>query len=73
MTAQAVKEFNDAQDWNGDRGVPATHYVGTFGGFKTTKRGEVVLSLFVHNRGKVGSWRTFNPALGSVLSVKVVD
>lgn len=48
VTHQAVEEFNQASDWNGDRGVPATTYIGTFGGFKTTKRGEVVLSLFVY-------------------------
>ncbi len=73
LTAQAVCEFNQASDYNGDRGIPSTHYTGQFGGFKTTKRGEVVLSLFCHNRGETGCWRTFNPALGSVLSVKVVD
>jgi len=72
VTHQAIQEFNDAQDWNGDRGVPATTYIGNFGGFKTTKRGEVVLTLFVHNRGQVGQFRTFNPKLGTVLSV-VVD
>ena len=72
VTAQAIKEFNDASDWNGDRGVPATHYVGNFAGFRTTKRGEVILTLFCHNRGETGNFRTFNPALGTVLSV-VVD
>jgi hypothetical protein len=67
-TAQAVKEFNEAADWNkGD----ATTYIGTFGGFRTTKRGEVILSLYCLNRGSVGAWRTFNPALGTVLSLKV--
>lgn len=71
ITHQAVEEFNQAQDWNGDRGVPATHYTGSFGGFKTTKRGEVILTLFVHNRGSVGQFRTFNPKLGTVLSVAV--
>ncbi len=72
LTAQAIEEFNQAADYNGDRGIPSTHYTGQFGGFKTTKRGEVVLSLFVHNRGSVGQWRTFNPALGTVLAASVV-
>ncbi len=72
LTAQAIQEFNEASDWNGDRGVPATHYVGNFAGFRTTKKGEVILTLFVHNRGSVGQFRTFNPKLGTVLSV-VVD
>ncbi len=71
VTAQAVKEFNEASDWNGDRGVPATHYVGNFAGFRTTKKGETILTLFVHNRGSVGQFRTFNPKLGTVLSVTV--
>jgi len=71
VTRQAVEEFNQASDWNGDRGVPATHYVGNFGGFRTTKKGEVILTLFVHNRGSVGNFRTFNPKLGTVLSVTV--
>jgi hypothetical protein len=67
LTAQAVREFNQAADWN----KAPTSYVGHFAGFKTTKRGEVVLTLFVANRGDVGQFRTFNPALGTVLSVTV--
>jgi hypothetical protein len=71
LTAQAVKEFNEAADWNGDRGIPATHYVGTFAGFRTTKKGETILTLFVQNRGTAGQFRTFNPKLGTVLSARI--
>lgn len=71
LTAKAVEEFNQAADWNGDRGIPSTHYVGNFAGFRTTKRGEVILTLFVHNRGEVGQFRTFNPNLGTVRSAWV--
>jgi len=73
LTAQAVEEFNQAVDYNGDRGIPSTHYTGNFAGFRTTKKGEVILTLFVHNRGEVGQFRTFNPKLGTVLSAKVVE
>lgn len=72
LTAQAVREFNEAADWNVLRGLPASTYIGNFVGFKTTKKGEVILTLFVHNRGSVGNFRTFNPKLGTVLSATVV-
>lgn len=74
LTAQAVKEFNEAADWNARFGGEGefTTYIGTFAGFRTTKKGEVILTLFVANRGETGAYRTFNPALGSVLSA-VVD
>ena len=71
-TAHACSEFEAASDWNADRGVPATTYIGHFAGFKTTKKGDTVLTLFVHNRGDVGQFRAFNPNLGTILSL-VVD
>lgn len=75
LTAQAIKEFNEAADWNARFGGEGeyTTYIGTFAGFKTTKKGEVILTLFCHNRGETGSFRTFNPKLGTVLSAVVVD
>lgn len=68
---QGKAEFAMARDWNGDRGRPATYYIGHFRGFKTTKKGDVVLTLFCANRADVGNFRTFNPNLGTVLSVAV--
>jgi hypothetical protein len=70
-TAKACVEFDAAKDWNADRGVPATTYIGHFAGFKTTKKGDTVLTLFVHNRGEAGQFRAFNPNLGTILSVEI--
>ena len=71
-TTRACAEFEAASDWNEDRGVPATSYIGHFAGIKTTKKGDTVLTLFCHNRGDVGAYRAFNPNLGTILSL-VVD
>lgn len=68
VTERAKREFEEASDWN----KPATHYVGNFAGTKTNKYGELVLTLFCHNRGKTGAYRAFNPNLGEVRSVRVV-
>ena len=67
VTERAKREFEEASDWN----KPATHYVGNFAGTKTNKWGELVLTLFVHNRGETGQFRAFNPKVGKVLSIKV--
>jgi len=64
---RAKREFEEASDWN----KPATSYVGNFAGMKTNKWGELVLTLFVHNRGETGQFRAFNPKVGKLLSLKV--
>jgi hypothetical protein len=64
---RAKVEFDQASDWN----KPATSYTGNFAGMKTNKWGELVLTLFVHNRGETGQFRAFNPRLGKVLSLTV--
>lgn len=67
VTERAKREFEAASDWN----KPATSYVGNFAGMKTNKFGELVLTLFVHNRGETGQFRAFNPKVGKVLSLWV--
>lgn len=67
--ARGVKEYAEASDWN----KPSTSYTGHFAGMKTNKWGELIVTIYCHNRGKTGSYRSFNPNLGSVLSVQVVN
>lgn len=66
---RGIKEYAEASDWN----KPSTHYTGHFVGMKKNKFGELVLTIWCHNRGETGSYRSFNPNLGSVLLVKVVN
>ncbi len=63
---RAKVEFEQAADWN----KPATSYTGHFAGMKLNKWGELVVTLFVHNRGETGQFRAFNPKLGKVLSLR---
>jgi hypothetical protein len=65
---QAIEEYHQASDWN----KKSTSYIGHFKGLRRTKKGEMLLTLFVHNRGEAGAYRAFNPSLGTLLSVKVV-
>lgn len=62
------REFAAARDWN----KRPTEYTGNFASLKRNKFGEVVLTLFVHNRGAVGQYRAFNPNLGEIRAIKVV-
>jgi hypothetical protein len=66
-TSKGIEEFEQARDWN----KPATAYVGHFGSLKANRWGELVLTVFCHNRGEAGKWRAFNPSLGTILSLKV--
>ena len=61
-------EFREARDWN----KRPTEYTGNFSSLKRNKFGELVLTLFVHNRGATGSFRAFNPNLGEVRAIRVV-
>ncbi len=65
--ARGIKEYAEASDWN----KPSTSYVGHFAGMKKNKFGELVLTIFVANRGQTGAYRAFNPNLGTVLSLRV--
>lgn len=66
-TDRAIKEYAEASDWN----KPSTSYTGHFAGMKTNKFGELVVTLFVHNRGEAGKYRAFNPKVGKVLSLRI--
>jgi hypothetical protein len=46
------------------------HYVGTLSSLWITNEGNIVLTMFVENRNQ---FRTFNPALGRLLSIEVID
>lgn len=63
------KEYAEAKDWH----KAPTEYTGNFVGMKKNKFGELVLTLFCHNRGKTGAYRTFNPNLGEVRAIRVVQ
>ena len=63
------KEYAEAKDWN----KAPTEYTGNFAGLKRNKFGELVLTLFVHNRGTPGCYRAFNPNLGEVRAIRVVQ
>lgn len=67
VNAQGKREFAEARDWN----KAPREFVGNFVSLKRNKRGEQVLTLFVHNRGEVGAYRTFNPSIGEIKSIVV--
>lgn len=67
-SAIAHEEFEAAQDW----GKRPTSYIGNFSSLKRNKKGEIVLTLFVHNRGEIGKYRAFNPTLGTLRHIEVV-
>jgi len=57
---RARAEYESSLDW----GKAATEYVGNFVSYRLTKKGEPLLTLWVHNRGESGAYRSFNPRLG---------
>lgn len=67
VNAQGKREFNQARDWN----KAPREFVGNFVSLKRNKKGEQVLTLFVHNRGEAGAYRTFNEKVGTILSLSV--
>lgn len=61
-------------------GLARRHYVGELKAMWTTKRGDTVLTIMAYNRDRVsggklveGGYRTFNPSLGQLLSVEVIE
>lgn len=55
-------------------------YVGSFVGTRVTRRGDIIMTIFADNRDterngslRPGGYRTFNPNLGTLLSVEVLD
>lgn len=73
-STQALRECSRASD----EGIAMRHFTGHFKKVWVTKRGEPVLSVWVEERdsanGSVkGAFRTFNPALGKLLSLEVLQ
>ena len=76
-SAQAIRE--------GERsiaeGVSPRHFTGAFKGVSKTKRNEVVFTLWVEERDSIGrdgtktqgAYRAFNPTLGRLLTLEVVQ
>jgi hypothetical protein len=63
-----------------EEGINPTHFTGTLEGIKTTKKGEVVLLLWVNERDSVGpdglkqgNFRSFNPNLGTLRTLQVLE
>ncbi len=59
-------------------GIAKRHYFGTLAEVRTTKRGDAILTIVCENRddertGEHRAFRTFNPNLGQLLSVAVLD
>ena len=55
------------------------HFVGSFVGTRVTKKGDIVMTIFADNRDterhgvlRPGGYRTFNPSLGSLLSIYIL-
>ena len=68
-TVQAVKEAQEAADW----GKTPEEFLGHFESLRRTKKGDLVLTLFVHNRGETGKFRAFNPNLGDLKEVQILS
>lgn len=63
-----------------EEGINPTHFTGTLEGIKTTKKGDVVLLLWVNERDSVGpdgpkqgNYRMFNPNLGTLRTLEVIE
>jgi len=66
--SEAIKEFEAAKDW----GKGPDEYIGHFVELTRNRRKELVLTLFVHNRGETGALRKFNPSVGRLLEAKIL-
>jgi hypothetical protein len=67
LGATAVQDVQAASDWK----KHPQDFVGNFVSLKVNKDGEEVLTLFVHNRGETGKYRSFNATRGTVLSLSI--
>lgn len=61
-------------------GCSRRHFVGSFEGLTVTQTGETVLTIRAFNRDRTvergmveGNWRTFNPNIGQLLSLEVIE
>ncbi len=67
----ALDEAFQAQDWA--KWKSQNEYVGHFESIRKSKKGEPILTLFVHNRGEAGKFRAFNPHLGTIKDLRIVN
>jgi len=67
--AQGIKEASVARE----QGINLTHYTGQFRGIRVTKKGEHVMTLWVQERGEGGAYRAFNPTLGTLRTLEVIQ
>ncbi len=63
-----------------EEGCARRHYVGTLESLWTTRRGQKVLTITAFNRDRLsdeglreGGFRTFNPEVGDLLSLEVIE
>lgn len=61
-------------------GMSKRHFVGTFESLWVTRKGATVLTIMAFNRDKMtgdglveGGYRTFNPELGELLTLEVIE
>ena len=71
---QAIREAMMASDWaEAWGGIGWEEYIGQFESLKRSKKGDLILTLFVHNRGDTGRFRAFNPSLGKLKEVRILS
>jgi len=74
-TDRAVREAKKAEDW----GIPKRWFQGRLEGVWTSKKGEPVFCVYSETRYNEadptaqGHYRTFNPALGTLLTLEVME
>jgi len=66
---QGIEECSKARE----EGINLTHYTGQFKGIRVTKKGEHVMTLWVQERGENGAYRAFNPSLGTLRTLEVIQ
>jgi hypothetical protein len=52
---------------------PRRWYTGTFEGLSRNKAGQAYFRAFVAERGAEGAYRSFNPTLGTLLTLEILD
>lgn len=74
------RALTEAERATVQEGMSRRHYVGTLESLWVTRKGETVLTLMAYNRDRVvdgqlveGGYRTFNPQLGELYSLEVIE
>lgn len=67
ISPAAERDYVQASDWKRN----PQEFIGHFVSYRKTKNGDPVLTLWVHNRGLSGRYRSFNPNLGRFHSIYV--